>query len=336
LKIAFLVTRLEKPSARYRVLQFIPSFNNNGIETEVFVIPQSHWDRIKLFRKLKNFDIVFLQKKIFHLLEFTILRRQSRLLVYDFDDAVMYHDPKKKNKFSQIRQHNFRRTVKNADIVIAGNEYLKNLALRENPSTYSIPTSINMDRYTEKQQLKSSDALVIGWIGSKATLFYLEGLKHVWDRIGELFPHIKLKIVSDMFFDCGKIPVIKKSWNYDEEIEDLHTIDIGLMPLTDDPWSQGKCGFKLLQYMAVGIPAVCSPVGVNSQIVHDGINSFLARDSIEWIEKLSVLIENSHVRDRMGKRARETVIKYYSIELASRKLIELLKALNTRNPRIRD
>ena len=326
MNIAFLVTRIEKPSARYRVLQYIPSFNRSGIATEVFVIPHSHWDRMKLFRKLKSFDIVFLQKKIFHPLEFTILRRQSRALVYDFDDAVMYRDSKEKNQMSQTRERNFRRTVKNADIVIAGNEYLKNLALKENPSTHVIPTAINMNRYTERARSGSPDALIIGWIGSQATLFYLERLKHVWDRVSELFPHIRLKIVSDTFFDCVKMPVIKKLWNYDEEIEDLHTIDIGLMPLTDDPWSEGKCGFKLLQYMATGMPSVSSPVGVNRKIVRDGINGFLARDSKEWIEKLSVLIENSPLRVRMGKRARETVMKYYSTELAGRKLIELLTA----------
>lgn len=326
MNIAFLVTRLEKPSARYRVLQYIPSFNKNGMTTEVFVIPHSHWDRLKLFRKLKSFDIVFLQKKLFHSLEFSILRQQSRILVYDFDDAVMYRDSKKKDPISRMRERNFRRTVKNADIVIAGNEYLKNLALQENPSTYVIPTAIDIDRYAERPQSGSSDALIMGWIGSRATLFYLQGLKHVWDRMGDLFPHIKLKIVSDAFFDCVKIPVIKKLWNYNEEIEDLHTIDIGLMPLTDDPWSEGKCGFKLLQYMATGMPSVSSPVGVNRQIVHDGINGFLARDSREWIEKLSILIENSHVRARMGERARETVMKSYSAELAGRKLIELLTA----------
>lgn len=215
--------------------------------------------------------------------------------------------------------------VKNSDIIIAGNEYLEAFAVKENPNTFVIPTSIDMDRYIERPPVASSESVILGWIGSSSTLFYLEKMKNIWDAIFDRFSYVKLKIVADKFFDCDRIPVIKKQWRYEEEINDLHSFDIGLMPLSDDPWSRGKCGFKLLQYMAVGIPAVCSPVGVNRTIVTDGVNGFWTKDEKEWLEKLSILIQNSQFRVQMGNKARETVIRNYSTEVNSKKLLEILK-----------
>lgn len=327
MKIAFLVTRLEKPSARYRVSQYIPFLEKKGFTPTVCIIPKNHWDRIKLFRKMRDYDAVFLQKKLFNVLEFNVLRKNSDMLVYDFDDAVMFRDSTKKNLISYKRRKNFIRTVKNADAVIAGNEYLKNFAVKENPKTYVIPTAIDINRYTLRPSADVSDTLNIGWIGSSTTLFYLENMKSLWDAVFDKFPYVKLKIVANKFFDCDRIPVVKKLWKYEEEIDDLHTFDIGLMPLTDDPWARGKCGLKLLQYMAVGIPVVCSPIGVNSEIVTDGINGFWAEDEKEWLEKISILIQNASLRTEIGLRARDTVSKYYSTEITSKKIKEIINSL---------
>jgi glycosyltransferase involved in cell wall biosynthesis len=209
-------------------------------------------------------------------------------------------------------------------MVIAGNKYLGNLSRQENSATFIVPTSLDMGRYKEKPDTQASNTIILGWIGSSATLFYLEERKDIWDSIHERFPETRLKIVADNFFQCRRMPVINKSWNYEEEIDDLHTFDIGLMPLTDDPWSRGKCGFKLLQYMAVGVPAVCSPVGVNEEIVSEGLNGFMARSGDEWVEKISILIEERKLRKQIGSAARESVKKHYSLERCSRKLVKLL------------
>ena len=333
MKIAFLVTRIEKPSARYRVFQYIPFLKMEGYIPEVFTIPKNHLDCINLFRKMRNFDIVFLQKKLLNAFEGHLLRRNSQNLIYDFDDAVMFRDSTKKNQSSARRMNGFLRTIKNADMVIAGNDYLKNFALKENPKTFVIPTSIDMNRYTEKQSSIESNPVILGWIGSSATLFYLEKMKNVLDTIFDRFPSVRLKIVADKFFDCARMPIIKKNWLYEEEISDLHTFDTGLMPLTDDPWSRGKCGFKLLQYMAVGIPAVCSPVGVNKEIVIDGINGFWADSEYEWIDRVGNLIQNHQLRTEFGIQARKTVIERYSIEVNSKKMIDLFHTLNNTKQR---
>lgn len=326
MKIAFLVTRLEKPSARYRVLQYIPFLEKNRFMPEVFKIPRNHFERLKLFRKMINFDLVFLQKKLFGSFEWNLLRRSSKKIIYDFDDAVMFRDPMKKSQISLRRKKIFAKTVKGADIVIAGNKYLKKLASVESPKVFVIPTSIDMIRYKEKQSDFLSDKIILGWIGSSSTLFYLKKMKGILDDVFDKFPHTRLKIVGDDFFDCDRMPVIKKLWKYEEEIDDLHTFDIGLMPLSDDIWSQGKCGLKLLQYMAVGIPAVCSPVGVNQKIVNDGINGYLAHGEGEWIEKVSTLIRDRQLRHTMGRKGRKTVFQFYSVEVNSKKLIKLLRS----------
>lgn len=328
MKIAFLVTRIEKPGSRYRVLQYIPILKKEGYKADVFVIPKNLRSRSQLFRKMRDFDIVFLYKKLLNFVELHLLRKNSKHLIYDFDDAVMFRDSKHNHQVSGSRMTKFIRTIKNADVVIAGNEYLKMFSVKENPKTFVIPTSIDINRYTEKPKDKESNSLIIGWIGSKSTLFYLENMKYVWDKIFELFPFVSLKIIADTFFDCLKMPVIKKPWSYEDEIEDLHTFDIGLMPLTDDPWSRGKCGFKLLQYMAVGIPPVCSPIGTNRDIVNDGKNGFWAMEEHEWIKKIGYLIKNPELRLQMGEKARETVIKNFSADLNIKKLIHLFSINN--------
>lgn len=327
MKLVFLVTRLEKPSARYRVLQYVPFLEKAGYKIRIEVIPKDPFDRLALCRNMREADMVFLQKKLFGLLEWHILRKSSKKLIFDFDDAVMFRDPGNKDQNSPKRMKNFLRTVREADMVIAGNDYLKSFSVVENPRTTVLPTAIDMQKYAEKIERGRTDHLVLGWIGSRATLGYLERMKGVWDAVHERFSHTRLKIVADAFFDCDRIPVIKKPWTTEEEMDDLHTFDIGLMPLTDDPWSQGKCGFKLLQYMAVGIPAVCSPVGANRTIVSDGIEGFHAVSDKDWIEKIGHLVENSELRTRMGKQGREKVNSLYSVETNSKKLLAILAGL---------
>jgi glycosyltransferase involved in cell wall biosynthesis len=307
--LAILVTGIEKPSARHRILQFIPFLHQNNFQAEVFVIPGNHLDRIRFFRKLRAYDIVFLQRKLFTAIELNILRRNAQKLVYDFDDAVMFRDSVKRTQYSSLRTRKFIRTIKNADI---GNEYLRDQAISYNAQTVIIPTTVDTDVYREKPASPSSDAVILGWLGSKATLFYLDNIKNVFETIFERFPNVSLKIVADRFFDCNKMPVIKKRW-----------------PLTDDPWSRGKCGFKLLQYMAAGIPPVCSPVGVNKEIVQDGINGFYARDEHEWVEKLSNLILDRQLRYRIGRNARLSVLDNYSKAIHEKRLLTLLSSLRT-------
>ncbi|MEA3223994.1 MAG: glycosyltransferase, partial [Thermodesulfobacteriota bacterium] len=136
----------------------------------------------------------------------------------------------------------------------------------------------------------------------------------------------ELKIICDTFFDCDNIPVRKINWSDGSEVEELKDIDIGVMPLIDDPWSWGKCGLKILQYCGVGVPVVCTPVGVNRDVVKDNLTGYWATDKDEWVEKISLLIEDPGKRKEMGIAGRKVIEEGYTKEVNEVRLLELLKA----------
>ncbi len=333
MKVAFLTTRLAKASARYRFGQFLPVFTDAGIEAEPLLIPNSAIRRFLFFKSLSDFDVIFLQKKLFGGIEFAALRRNAKKIIFDFDDAVMFNDSSRiglgGDYKSSVRSKKFERTVKAVDGVIAGNVYLKDLALKYNNNVTEIPTSIDTGRYKIKDFSKSGGGSVtLGWIGSKDTVFYLKNIEDTLGKIYDSNHSVRLKIISDEFIDYGGIPITAQHWNGDTELEDLKSFDIGIMPLTDDPWSRGKCGFKLLQYMALGIASVASPVGVNIEIIEHGVNGFLASTDEEWVEYVGKLAASSELRRSMGEKARETVVSRYSMDVNGRLLADYIKTFS--------
>ncbi len=321
MQVAFLIKKFETPSSRYRILQYIPYLQEMGHGCTVLRIPPRFHTRFSAFRKMSNFDLVVLQKKLLSPIEFWLLRRYSKSLIYDFDDAIMYRDPQHANPDSRQRRQRFNRTVNNADWVITGNQYLREEVPHSRVSI--IPTPIDMQRYCAKIYRNKEKVVTLGWIGSKSTLAYLVDLKGVLEEIGRNFDNVQLKIVCDTFFSCEQLKVIKKPWSYEEEIEDLHSFDIGLMPLSDDLWSRGKCAFKLLQCLAVGVPVVASPVGMNCEIVHNHKNGFLAHNEHEWLKCLKLLIQGPDLRRRLGQEGRDLVKTDYALDLHSRKMENL-------------
>ncbi len=326
MKVAFLTTRIEKPSSRQRILNYIPYLKREGIETGLFTIPPGFLERYRLFKGLEGFDLVFLHRKLLSLPDWKVLRKAARTIVFDFDDAVMFNDPNSGGKpESGRRLKRFERTVRESDTVICGNGYLKGWAERYNKNVVVIPTPVDMNRYTPKPSGHQKEYITIGWIGSASTLLYMENMLNVWDEVARRFPHVRVKIVADRFFDCERMVVVKKRWAYRDEIEDLHSFDMGVMPLTDDPWSKGKCAFKLIQYMAVGLPAVASPVGMNKEVIKDGFNGLLAQEDAEWVEKLSLLVEDRQLREEIGRRARASIKERYSLEANAPRLADVLR-----------
>ena len=331
MKVAFLTTRPEKASARYRFGQFLPYLNSNGVDTEVFKIPDGFFKRRMLFKNLKGFDIVFLQKKLFGALELASLKKNANKIIYDLDDAVMFNDSEKAKSSgfdSSVRMRRFVKTVKASDRVIAGNDYLSSIALKYNKNVIVIPTSLDTDKYLPVEgEEPDGSPVTLGWIGSKNTIFYLKEMEAVFSKVLEDNHSVRLKIVSDKFVDCGPIPIITKEWGEADEVSDIRSFDIGIMPLTDDPWSRGKCGFKLLQYMACGVPSVASPVGVNSKIIEHGVNGFLASTVDEWVECISRLVGSRELRQSIGERARQSVEGKYSAKINSLALLNVIKDL---------
>jgi glycosyltransferase involved in cell wall biosynthesis len=327
MKLAILVTRREKPSARYRIFQYLPYLEEQGWLPQVFVLPKKWREKRALFKAIDVFDLVVLQKKLLSYWDFSYLRRYARKLIYDFDDAILFRDSWKGSQTSLKRRWAFARTVQGADWVIAGNAYLSELAQRYTKRVSIVPTPVPATLYPSKDYALLPQGVTLGWIGSAGTIKYLGEIRGILDLLGERFPFVRLKVVSDAFVSFNRIRIEKKKWTSEDEISDLHSFDIGLMPLTDDSWSRGKCGFKMLQYMAAGIPVVCSPVGVNREIIQDGVQGYWAGSQDEWFKKLSVLIEDKILRERMGGQGRKRVEEFYSLEVNAPKLIEIFASL---------
>jgi glycosyltransferase involved in cell wall biosynthesis len=325
MKVLFLIQGYEVAASRYRVLQYIPYLKSLGVKATVSLYPRSIKENIQFFRDLPQYDIVFLQRKRFNQPRLRWLRRRAKRIVYDFDDSVMYRNSKAKDPVSRTRKRQFTQMIKASDFVIAGNEFLRDQVLPVNPNVEVIPTSIDQERYQTKDYLVPKDRVTLGWIGDHGSIHYLEKMHPIFERIGERYSHCELKIVCDIFFDCEKIQVVKKQWKSDEEVEDLQGFDIGLMPLVDDPWSWGKCGLKIVQYQGVGLPVVCTPVGVNRDLVEDGVTGFWAKTPLEWEEKLSVLIEDALLREKLGKEGRKRVLEEYTVQSCAPRLFSIFK-----------
>jgi glycosyltransferase involved in cell wall biosynthesis len=325
MKVLFLIQGNDQPSSRYRVLQYLPYLKQKGVKATVAVYPSGIRSSRKICREIGNYDVVFMQRKRPHALSLHFLLQRAKKLVYDFDDAVMYRSANASSPYSATRERRFARIVKAVDHVIAGNTFLGEQARRYANHVTVIPTTIDLKKYTPKSYAKKKKKITIGWIGSSSTLPYLEHIRGVLEELGKRYNHIELKVICDSFFDGEKIPVIKKVWSEKEEIADLKSLDIGVMPLTDDPWLRGKCGLKILQYYGVGIPVVCTPVGVNRDVVQDGVNGFWAMTHEQWVEKLSILIDKPALRQEMGLRGREVVRKSYSVQACAPRFTRVLE-----------
>ena len=325
MRVAFLIHSMEVSGCRYRVLQYLPYLQGQGVETSIHLFPKRASDKLKLYRSLARYDLFFVHRRLFPPVEFWYLRRQAKRIVFDFDDAIMYRSSRSRNPYSLSRRIKFGYMIRRMDYIIAGNAFLKSEVLPYNPKVEVIPTSIELSQYGEGDSETKKGPVTVGWIGSHSTLQYLEGLMPILERIYEVCPHFQLKIVCDQFLESPSVPVIKKAWSAKDEEADLRSFDIGLMPLTDDPWSRGKCGLKILQYSTVGVPVVCSPVGVNRDLVRDGVNGFWATHEGEWKEKLLCLIREEKLRREMGERGRRLVEEGYTVNVNAPRIYALLK-----------
>jgi glycosyltransferase involved in cell wall biosynthesis len=325
MKVLFLIQGFSVAASRYRVLQYIPYLESQGVKTEVNLYPRTLKENLRFFKGLPQYDILFLQRKRFNQPRLGWVRRRAKRIIYDFDDSIMYRNSKAKDPISPTRRKRFVQMIKASDFIIAGNEFLKGEVLSFNPHVEVIPSPIDQERYPSKPYASSLKKVTIGWIGDHGSIHYLEKMKPIFEDLGKRYPHVELKIVCDTFFDCNHLRVVKKMWRWEDEVKDLQGFAIGVMPLMDDPWSWGKCGLKIIQYQGVGIPVVCTPVGINRDLVEDGTNGFWASTPEEWEEKLSLLIENASLRERMGRAGRKKVLEHYTLQSCAPRLLAILE-----------
>jgi glycosyltransferase involved in cell wall biosynthesis len=270
-------------------------------------------------------DCLFLQKKLLPISYFRMIKQFSRHIIYDFDDALYTHRSFPGQQHLDLAKKNkklLNEVLANASLVIAGNEALADYSYNFSRKVVVIPTTLDAKNMPIKTH-KNSEVITIGWIGGEGGLVYLSQLEQVFNSlVGRFGAKLRIKVVSNAKWVAQSITrnIDNKTWSLVDETSDLLTFDIGIMPLVDDEWSRGKCGFKALQMMGVGLPVIVSPVGVNPEIIRDGENGFLASDPIEWGEKLNRLIRSATLRKEIGMRGREHVLQQYNVEGAAKSL----------------
>jgi glycosyltransferase involved in cell wall biosynthesis len=351
-KIYFIVPypHQEAPSQRFRFEQYFYFLEANDFEIEIYpFINQSTWKtlygegkvfkkawgilmsfvrRFALLSKLHKADFIFIHREAAHIgppiFEWIIAKVLRRKYVYDFDDAIWLPNYSESNaKFHRLKAYwKVRYCMKWASQITAGNAYLADYARQFNPNVQIVPTTIDTVNHHYIMTDHQSHELTIGWTGTHTTMHYLDELVPVLKRLEQKYAFTFLVISNQSNdYDLRSLRFVK--WNKETEIEDLAKINIGVMPLKKDIWSEGKCGFKGLQYMALEIPTIMSPVGVNSTIVQNGINGFLVETQEEWYEVLEKLILDRSLRIQIGKAGKRRIDEAYSVLANQEKYLNL-------------
>ena len=306
-------------SFRQRLELHLPALRDSGLDCEVARLPRGSPARRKLFKQASEFDGVLWHKKGLNLHDAFFLRRHSRRIIYDFDDAIMYK-ARAPDSSGGSRLRAFRRTVRLADLVIAGNGYLAEHARRYNANVQIVPTGLDVAGYNPGTKAEPDGKMRLVWIGSRATLRYLSDMGPALEQIGSRFGNVVLRVICDTFFDMQNLPVEKRRWSRETETSDLVSSDIALAPLPDDRFTRGKCGFKILQYAAAGLPVVASPVGVNAEYVQDGVTGFHATDVSDWVERIGQLLDDRALREQMG-RAGQSAMQRFDLRIVGQQLV---------------
>jgi glycosyltransferase involved in cell wall biosynthesis len=330
----------EAPSQRFRFEQYLELLEKDGYQIEYHsFIDEKTWEKLylpgnyffKVTSILKSFvrrwlllfsikknDLIFIHREMAHIgppiFEWILAKVLRKKYIYDFDDAIWLPNYSQSNaKFQRLKAYwKVNYCMKWAYRISAGNQYLANYASQFNSNVFIIPTTIDLLHHHTLQTDYEKKDIVIGWTGTLTTMHYLDFLIPILEELEQDFEFTFLVISNqEPSFKLNSLKFVK--WEKDSEIEDLAQISIGVMPLYEDIWSKGKCGFKGLQYMALGIPSLMSPVGVNTEIVEHGKNGFLPNSQEEWKDTLKELLVNKDLRSRIGNEGLKTIQEKYSV-----------------------
>lgn len=334
-KILFIVKNKNEASSRFRVFSYLnhleqdfdvsffyAEYKNNKVP-KIFRSLVKRFRFITLINLVRKNDIIFMQrpmsvdgnKSTFFEWLFT---RFNKNLIFDYDDAIFVENPTKMKSLVSLSK-----------ACICGNEYLADFAKQYNSNTYIIPTPIDTDKFVSNKSV-SKESLTIGWTGTSGNYAYFTTgmIKDIKDVL-QTYPHVNFLFICDREPDEKfDFPYTFIKWSDETEVNDLKNIDIGLMPLIDSPWTKGKCGFKLIQYGSISIPSIASDVGVNAEVILDEKSGYLVKnDTLDWKKHLEELIHDSHLRESMGKAAREHIENVYSVNKNYPKLKAVLENL---------
>jgi glycosyltransferase involved in cell wall biosynthesis len=319
-------------------------YGSGNVPKKGFALLIGFLKRLLTLLSVPTYDYVLIHREVTPvgppIFEWIIAKVFRKKIIYDFDDAIWLTDKTNESELEKI----IRWRSKVASIckwsykVSCGNEYLAAYAKQFNSNVVVNPTTIDTERVHnpeltplpplfQKERGKSAQAdggeLVIGWTGSHSTLKYLSSIESVLQTIEHEFPHVSFLVIADRKTVLKLTRLNFIPWNKETEASDLQKMDIGIMPLPDDEWAKGKCGFKALQYMAMEIPCVVSPVGVNTSIIEHGVNGFLGTSEKEWESYLRTLINDAGLRKNLGEAGRKRVVEQYSVKSNAENFLKL-------------
>jgi glycosyltransferase involved in cell wall biosynthesis len=345
----------EGAGCRFRVSQYVPYLRSVGFDVTVssFYTPEffrlvyrrGHyvrkaasfaWLALRRFRELftlNEYDLVLLYREAIPLgpplVEWLVARR-GLPIVYDFDDAIFLPNVSEANRAFAFLKNPGRvaRILRLSRRVVVGNEYLAAYARQHNAAVTVIPTAVDTDRFVPRAQAPAEPGrpLVVGWIGSPTTFPYLESLSGVLREVAARQAYTLKVSGAGRPVHFPGVTVREEPWSLANEVQLFNTCDVGVYPLTDDEWSKGKCGFKAIQCLACGVPVVAAAVGVNREIIEDGVNGFLASTPQEWVEKLERLLTDASLRARMAEAGRRTIEQRYSLQVTAPRLAGVLSS----------
>jgi glycosyltransferase involved in cell wall biosynthesis len=329
LKILFLTSGENVPSTRYRILPYVSKLREQGIDCVVSHSrpakyqrwPILGWRLSHAIRKAirwgdvrkaarNRYDVIVIEREIFDDPTWNLeaaFRKTTPRLVLDVDDGIFLRYPE---KFAQV--------ARMCDHVIAGNEFLAEESRKYCQSVSIVPTSVELAEYPWQTEASRNETPIVGWIGTSANLKYLDEIRPALEELFARMP-FTLRIVTALgeqtsLWGRARFPVEFQAWAAETAVEQIQAFDVGVMPLPDEIWERYKCGFKLLQYMAAGVPAVASPVGVNRTIVENGVNGFLAGSTSEWVDAIEACLRDHAAAQRIRDAARNTIEAGYSVE----------------------
>ncbi|MBI1950792.1 MAG: glycosyltransferase family 4 protein [Acidobacteria bacterium] len=332
---------VDHPSSRLRVLQHLDLLKGRGIDPDVFVAKGTRAvDLVDLSRRARRADAVLVQKKLFTRWKLPLLLGPAPLL-FDLDDAVFAVSTDERERFGEDRAERRARSrrlrlaavLRRSRAVFAGNGFLADYARRFASNVTVLPTGVDLRPFPDEAVRRAREArrgrgagARVGWIGSRPGLRYLEILAEPLRRVVEKNPQARFVQVCSAFVDLPGVPTDTIGWSRENETAALLDFDVGVMPLDESPFSQGKCGFKILMYYAAGLPVVCSPVGANRELVVHGETGFLARTADEWASGLELLFADPDLGAAMGERGRTLLRERYGAMVIGSQLADRIAA----------
>lgn len=312
------------------------NFYEGNVFKKTLLLSTGFFKRFAHVFKAKDFDFIFIHRELFPIgfpiFEWIIVNISKAKIVYDFDDAIWKEDPNEKGSLKGYIKYKSKIAfiIKNSFVISAGNQYLADYAnqycdyVKINPTTVDTMKLHNPALNRHKDPISSESIPSIGWTGTHSTIHYLTSIVPVLKRLSSEYS-FKFIVISNQCpnFDLNNMEFIK--WSKDTEVEDLMKIDIGIMPLTSDPWSKGKCGFKALQYLSLQKPALVSPIGVNAKIVQHGLTGFHCNTEEDWYKYISILFNHKDLGIKMGRKGRAFVKEFYSVESNKENFLSLFE-----------